>query len=314
MFWRRRVKKLIIDTDCGIDDAIAIMMAISREDVDVVGITTVSGNTYVDQVTDNVLRLLSYFGRKDIPVFKGATVPLIQELSRGEKIHGENGLGGVLLPETDKKEETIKAPDAIFKLAKENEGLIVITLGPLTNVAMAINLYPELKNLIKEVVSMGGALERGNVTRFAEFNFYQDPEAVQFVINSGIPMTVVPWDPIANSMFLENELKEFVDESSSAGKLLLDLVQTPMNFIEKFYGVRGVVFPDPMTVAYVLDEKVGKNVILGDLRMELNYTTLRGASILVEGERMKIVTEIEKSVFRELLEKALLNLKGGERG
>jgi len=308
------VKKLIIDTDCGIDDAIAIMMAISREDVDVVGITTVSGNTYVDQVTDNVLRLLSYFGRKDIPVFKGATVPLIQELSRGEKIHGENGLGGVLLPETDKKEETIKAPDAIFKLAKENEGLIVITLGPLTNVAMAINLYPELKNLIKEVVSMGGALERGNVTRFAEFNFYQDPEAVQFVINSGIPMTVVPWDPIANSMFLENELKEFVDESSSAGKLLLDLVQTPMNFIEKFYGVRGVVFPDPMTVAYVLDEKVGKNVILGDLRMELNYTTLRGASILVEGERMKIVTEIEKSVFRELLEKALLNLKGGERG
>ncbi len=308
------MKKLIIDTDCGIDDAIAIMMAISREDVDVVGITTVSGNTYVDQVTDNVLRLLSYFGRKDIPVFKGATVPLIQELSRGEKIHGENGLGGVLLPETDKKEETIKAPDAIFKLAKENEGLIVITLGPLTNVAMAINLYPELKNLIKEVVSMGGALERGNVTRFAEFNFYQDPEAVQFVINSGIPMTVVPWDPIANSMFLENELKEFVDESSSAGKLLLDLVQTPMNFIEKFYGVRGVVFPDPMTVAYVLDEKVGKNVILGDLRMELNYTTLRGASILVEGERMKIVTEIEKSVFRELLEKALLNLKGGERG
>ncbi|HDN84903.1 MAG TPA: nucleoside hydrolase, partial [Candidatus Aerophobetes bacterium] len=277
------MKKLIIDTDCGIDDAIAIMMAISREDVDVVGITTVSGNTYVDQVTDNVLRLLSYFGRKDIPVFKGATVPLIQELSRGEKIHGENGLGGVLLPETDKKEETIKAPDAIFKLAKENEGLIVITLGPLTNVAMAINLYPELKNLIKEVVSMGGALERGNVTRFAEFNFYQDPEAVQFVINSGIPMTVVPWDPIANSMFLENELKEFVDESSSAGKLLLDLVQTPMNFIEKFYGVRGVVFPDPMTVAYVLDEKVGKNVILGDLRMELNYTTLRGASILVEG-------------------------------
>lgn len=308
------MKKLIIDTDCGIDDAIAIMMAISREDVDVVGITTVSGNTYVDQVTDNVLRLLSYFGRKDIPVFKGATVPLIQELSRGEKIHGENGLGGVLLPETDKKEETIKAPDAIFKLAKENEGLIVITLGPLTNVAMAINLYPELKNLIKEVVSMGGALERGNVTRFAEFNFYQDPEAVQFVINSGIPMTVVPWDPIANSMFLENELKEFVDESSSAGKLLLDLVQTPMNFIEKFYGVRGVVFPDPITVAYVLDEKVGKNVILGDLRMELNYTTLRGASILVEGERMKIVTEIEKSVFRELLEKALLNLKGGERG
>ena len=308
------MKKLIIDTDCGIDDAIAIMMAISREDVDVVGITTVSGNTYVDQVTDNVLRLLSYFGRKDIPVFKGATVPLIQELSRGEKIHGENGLGGVLLPETDKKEETIKAPDAIFKLAKENEGLIVITLGPLTNVAMAINLYPELKNLIKEVVSMGGALERGNVTRFAEFNFYQDPEAVQFVINSGIPITVVPWDPIANSMFLENELKEFVDESSSAGKLLLDLVQTPMNFIEKFYGVRGVVFPDPMTVAYVLDEKVGKNVILGDLRMELNYTTLRGASILVEGERMKIVTEIEKSVFRELLEKALLNLKGGERG
>jgi len=307
------VKKLIIDTDCGIDDAIAIMMAISRKDVDVVGITTVSGNTYVDQVTDNVLRLLSYFGRKDIPVFKGASVPLIQKLSRGEKIHGENGLGGVLLPETDKKEEAIRAPDAIFKLAKENEGLIVITLGPLTNIAIAISLYPELKNLIKEIVSMGGALERGNVTRFAEFNFYQDPEAVQFVINSGIPMTVVPWDPIANSMFLENELKEFVDESSSAGKLLLDLVQTPMNFIEKFYGVRGVVFPDPMTVAYVLDERVGKNVILGDIRMELNYTTLRGASILVEGERMRIITEINKSAFRELLEKTLINLKGGER-
>lgn len=308
------VKKLIIDTDCGIDDAIAIMMAISRRDLEVVGITTVSGNTYVDQVTDNVLRLLSYFGRENIPVFKGATVPLIQRLSKGEKIHGENGLGGVILPETDKKEERIKAPDAIFKLARENEGLTIVTLGPLTNIAMAINLYPELKNYVKEIVSMGGALERGNVTRFAEFNFYQDPEAVQFVLNSNIPMTIVPWDPVANSMFLEDELKEFIDRNSNAGKLLLDLVQTPMNFIERFYGVRGVVFPDPMTVAYVIDSKVARNCILGDIQMELNYTTLRGASILVEGERMRIVTEIDKPIFRSLLTESLLTLKGGERG
>ena len=307
------MKKLIIDTDCGIDDAVAIMMAISRKDVDVVGITTVSGNTYVDQVTDNVLRLLSYFGRKDIPVFKGASVPLIQKLSRGEKIHGENGLGGVILPETDKKEETIKAPDAIFKLAKENEGLIVVTLGPLTNIAMAINLYPELKNYVKEIVSMGGALETGNVTRFAEFNFYQDPEAVQFVINSGIPMTIVPWDPIVKLMFLEKEIKAIVTDGSKSGELFLELMKTPINFIEKFYGIRGEVFPDPLTMAYVIDERVAKKVILGDMEMELNYTTMRGASVLLEGERLKIVVELDRDVFVELLKKTFIDLKGGER-
>ncbi len=304
------MKKVIIDTDCGIDDAISILMAI-RNGLDVKGITTLSGNTNVDQVTENVLRVLHFAERDDIPVFKGASRPLVSELIAGAPVHGRNGLGDVELPPANRTYSDIPAPEAIYKIARENPGVILITIGPLTNVAIAINLYPELKNLIGEIVSMGGALYKGNVTRFAEFNFYFDPEAVQFVFDSNIPLTIVPWDPILENVILEEELIKLMPEDSKIGKLILELEKTPIGFMERFYGVRASVFPDPFAVAYVIDRKVAKNIITGNMKMELNYNTMRGASVLTEGDRMKIITAFNFGVFKNILVKTVSKNKIG---
>ncbi len=298
------MKKIIIDTDCGVDDAIAILIAI-RNGLDVKGITTVSGNTYVDQVTENVLRILHFAGEDNIPVFKGASRPLVSELVEGAPVHGKNGLGDVELPESLTSCSDIPAPVAIYRIAKENPGITLVTLGPLTNVAIALNLYPELGNFIGEIVSMGGALYKGNITRFAEFNFYFDPEAVQFIFDSSVPLTVIPWDPILENVILEKELEEVVSGGGRVGRLILELEKTPIAFMERFYGVRASVFPDPFAVSYVINRDVAKNVITGNMKMELNYNTMRGASVLTEGERMKIVTALDSDVFKNILVKTV---------
>ncbi len=293
------MKKIIIDTDCGIDDAIAIMMAV-KNGLDVLGITTVSGNTEVNQVTENVLRVLHFIGRDDIPVYKGAHKPTVKNRVESVKIHGKNGLGDVEIEKAKRREDKTPAPVALFEMAKENPGVTVVTLGPLTNIAMAINLYPELETLIGHIISMGGALYQGNVTRFAEFNFFFDPEAAQFVFDTKIPLTIVPWDPILKNVILEKELLNIV-KGSKVGEFILNLEETPMTFMEQFYGMRAAVFPDPVAMAYAISEKVAKHKIIGNMEMELNKNSLRGASILKEGERMEIITEIEPEEFKRLL-------------
>jgi len=125
-----------------------------------------------------------FFDKKEIKVYKGASRPLINKLQRGAKIHGEDGLGDIELKYSERKEEDLNAIDAIYKISKVEKFIDIITLGPLTNISIALNLYPDLKNYINVIYAMGGAIDVGNVTKFAEFNFYADPEAVQNVLDS----------------------------------------------------------------------------------------------------------------------------------
>ncbi|MDI6861429.1 MAG: nucleoside hydrolase [Caldisericia bacterium] len=298
------MRKVIIDTDAGIDDAIAIMIALSfEENLVIKGITTVSGNTYVDQVTKNVLRILDYFGRDNIKVYKGASKPLLHKFERGAKVHGNDGLGDIDLEYSLRKEEEISAPYAIYKIAKEEGKIDLITLGPLTNLSIALNLYPDLKNYINCIYSMGGAIERGNITRFAEFNFYFDPEAVQSVIESKVKMTIVPWDPIIKNVFFEEELKRVIDEKSYAGKLFFQLINYPISYFERHIGIRGVSLPDPISISCYIDESVIKQKRKTNLQMELNNTALRGASILLEGEDLEVVLDFDREKFLKILGK-----------
>lgn len=298
------MRKIIIDTDAGIDDAIAIMIALAFEDeLEIKGITTLTGNTYVDQVTKNVLRILDYFGRDDIKVYKGASKPLVHYFERGAKIHGKDGLGEIDLEYSKRNEEELPAPQAIYKIAKQEGGIDLITLGPLTNLSISLNLYPDLKNYINQIYSMGGAIERGNVTRFAEFNFYVDPEAVQSVIESKIKMTIVPWDPIIKNVFFEDELKKVVDNKTHGGKLFFSLINYPISYFEKHLRIRGMSLPDPVAMACYIDEETIKEKRKANLIMELNNITLRGASIIQEGEDLEIITDFYKDRFLKILEK-----------
>ncbi len=299
-------KKVLIDTDCGVDDAIAIMMALaSPAEVSVLGITTVSGNVALENVVDNVLRLLSFLGRTDIPVFRGASRPLLEPPHHAADVHGANGLGGVELPRPGIAERPERAPEGIARLARENPGLTLLTLGPLTNIAIALDLYPELKSQIAEIVTMGGAIETGNVTRFAEFNFYADPEAVQSVLDSGLPISLLPWDTTLKVPHTEAELVALGMQASASGRLVLDLQQTVFAFIERWRGARFTMLPDPLAAAWLIDPGIGGRLMETGLRMELGQNALRGACITQRGSGVKVVLDIDKSKFDRILSRVI---------
>jgi inosine-uridine nucleoside N-ribohydrolase len=210
-------------------------------------------------------------------------------------------LGDVELPDSGKRIESAGAPDGILCLAGKNPGLTLVALGPLTNVAIALNLYPELESLLGEIVSMGGALGQGNVTPYAEFNYYADPESVQVVLESKVPLTVVTWDAARKIAHTEEEIHALGLGESRSGKLLLDMHLPLFAHIEKVYGERAAMFPDPITVAYVLDSTISREQVSGNLQMEPSGSPRRGASVRQAGKRVKLITEIDKAGFQSIL-------------
>ena len=295
------MKKLLIDTDCGVDDAVAIALALSHPRLEVLGVTTVNGNVGVRQVTDNVLRLLPFLGRGDVPVYRGASRPLIAEPHHAVGVHGRNGLGDVELPDAGKEVQAEGAPDGMLRLARANRGLTLVALGPLTNVAIALNLYPELEEMLGEIVSMGGAFERGNVSPYAEFNYYADPESVQVVLDSRVPLTVVPWDAAVKTAHTEEEIRNLGLGESRAGRLLLDMHQPLFSYIEKVYGSRVTMLPDALAMAWVAEPAIALAEGSGNLKMEPTGSQRRGASVREPGGRARMVMEIDKPGFQRVL-------------
>ncbi len=186
---------LIIDTDPGIDDAVAIALALYSDDIDVRLITTVSGNVGIEATTTNALKLLAYFG-KDVPVARGASEPLIRAAQDASDIHGATGMEGFDFPEP--KRELLMERNAIDAmrdvLMKSEEPITIMPIGPLTNIALLLKAYPEVKARIERIVLMGGSVTRGNKGVMAEFNIYVDPEAAKIVLASGVPIVMATLD------------------------------------------------------------------------------------------------------------------------
>ena len=179
-----------IDCDPGVDDAAALLLAHAQEETEIVGISTVSGNAYVDQTTENALKLCDLMGAS-YPVYRGAEKPLLRPYHDGAEFHGKNGLGGAELPEPSRAAERLPAWDGLYEAAKRYEGsLELVTLGPLTNIAIALGKHPDLKEKLHRIVMMGGSATRGNRTPSAEYNIYADPEAAQAVFRSGVKIVM----------------------------------------------------------------------------------------------------------------------------
>ena len=197
---------VLIDTDPGTDDALALMMALSSPDLDVLGVTTIGGNATLAHTTRNALRLLEYMRRIDVPVYRGSARPLRGRYHYGYYFHGAAGLG-VRLPSPETPPHPMAAPELIARVASERRGdLVAVALGPLTNIARALALEPRIAVWIKELVVMGGALEApGNVTPYAEFNIYNDPMAAGIVLSSGMEITLVPLDVCTQTCFSRDE-------------------------------------------------------------------------------------------------------------
>lgn len=250
------VKKIIIDTDPGIDDVMAIFLALKSPEIQLMGLTTIYGNVNCHQSTINALKLLEIAGRSDIPVAKGSDVPLfIEPHHHATFVHGEDGMGNTNLPLPKEKALDMSAPQFIVKMILENPGEItLVPIGPLTNIALAVKIEPRIINLVKEVVIMGGAATvPGNVSPVAEANIWQDPHAASIVFSAGWPLTMLGLDVTTKVIQTESYLNEIFTAKNSATELLSKIIPCYQDFYFKFFGSRDLHTHDPSTIAYLID-------------------------------------------------------------
>lgn len=249
-------RKIIIDTDPGQDDAVALLMALaSPEDFDILGIVAVAGNVSLHQNARNALKVVELSGRTDVKVYAGCERPMRRNLVTAEYVHGDTGLDGPDLPPPTQQLEAQFGVDFIIDtlMAHEPGTITLCTLGPLTNIAMALVKKPAIAERIKEIVMMGGGyFEGGNVTPAAEFNIYVDPDAADVVLRSGIPIVMAPLDLTHQMQSTPARLEKIKALGNKAG----NAVHAMLSFSERFdlnkYGSEGAPLHDPCVVAYLL--------------------------------------------------------------
>ena len=253
------MRKIIIDTDPGIDDAIAILLALSAEkELEVLALTTVNGNVDVEKNTKNACRILEVAGRCDIPVYKGSNKPLVREKRGGAGVHGEDGLGDTGLPEPTKAPEAEDAVDFLVRKAREEKGnLTLLPIGPLTNIAKAVQRDPEFAKNIKEVVIMGGGEKLGNVTPVAEFNFWEDPEAAKIVFAAGFEkVTMIGLDATGYIWMTPAHRELLYQVDTRISRFIYDITRVYANVHWKWEKKLGCELCDALIPAYLLEPEV----------------------------------------------------------
>ena len=250
-------RKIIIDTDPGQDDAVAILLALaSPEDIEVLGITCVAGNVPLHLTSKNARIGCEVAGRSDIAVFAGCDRPLGRDLVTAEHVHGETGLNGPVLPDPSMPLQDAHAVDFIIEtLQKAEPGSITLCpLGPLTNIATALKKAPDIADAVQEIVLMGGAyFEVGNITPTAEFNIYVDPEAADIVFKSGIPIVVMSLDVTHKALVTSPLNAAFRALGTPVGTAVAEMTDFFERFDKEKYGSEGAPLHDPCVTAYLID-------------------------------------------------------------
>ncbi len=253
-------RKMILDLDTGVDDALAIAYALADPEVDLIGIVSSYGNNLLDVCAENSLKLLELLGHTDIPVFKGlphsCTTDHFDVMQVSKDIHGDNGIGDVELPTPSRALEEQSGVDFYIEAAhKYGKDLIIIPTGPMTNLAAALKKDPEIADLIGNVTFMGGALTvEGNVTPVAEANINQDPKAADEVMKSNLPLTMVGLDVTLRTLLTKNETKQWRELGTASGKAFADITDF---YIDAYYNLdidkRGCALHDPLAVGVGVD-------------------------------------------------------------
>ncbi|WP_406736481.1 nucleoside hydrolase [Thioclava sp. GXIMD4215] len=249
-------RKIIIDTDPGQDDAVAILLALASPELEVLGITCVAGNVPLERTVTNARKICELAGRREVKIFAGCDAPLARPLITAEHVHGKTGLDGIDLPAPTMPVQEMHAVDFIVQTLRDaaDASITLVPVGPLTNIATALRRAPELACKIQEIVLMGGAyFEVGNITPTAEFNIYVDPEAAQIVLASGVPITMMPLDVTHKALTSADWVRSLRD----LGTLLGEAVASWTDFFERFdkekYGSQGAPLHDPCTIGYLID-------------------------------------------------------------
>ncbi|MGH1425252.1 MAG: nucleoside hydrolase [Pseudooceanicola sp.] len=249
-------RKIIIDTDPGQDDAVAILLALaSPDELDILGITAVAGNVPLALTQKNARIVCELAGRADMQVFAGCDRPLRRDLVTAEHVHGQTGLNGPALPDPVMALQDDHAVDFLIKtLRREPSGSVTLCpLGPLTNIATAFETAPDIIPRVGEIVLMGGAyFEVGNITPTAEFNIYVDPHAAEIVFNSGVPLTIMPLDVTHKALVTKPRNDAFRAIGNRVGAAVADMTDFFERFDKEKYGSEGAPLHDPCVTAYLL--------------------------------------------------------------
>ncbi len=250
---------IIIDTDPGQDDAVAILLALASPELEILGITAVAGNVPLALTEVNARKICELAGRPDIKVYAGAIRPMLRNLVTAEHVHGRTGLDGPDLPAPSMPLQKQHGVDFIVEtlMARPSGSVTLCALGPLTNIALALVREPRIAPRIKQIVAMGGGFfEGGNVTPAAEFNIYVDPHAARLVLESGIPSTLIPLDCTHQALTTKARVEKFRMMKNSTGPATAQLLDFFERFDEQKYGTDGGPLHDPCVIAWLLQPEL----------------------------------------------------------
>jgi len=314
--------RVIIDTDPGVDDALALLLGMRSPELKIEAITPVAGNVPLELTLPNALRLVEIAGRIDIPVAAGARGPLVRRLVTATYAHGENGLGGAVFPEPTTKPVAEPAAEYIRRIVRKYpREVTLITLGPLTNIATALSSDPELAGMVRGLTMMGGSLSGGNITPAAEFNIYVDPEAARIVFQSGIPITMVGLDVTRKTSLTEEHVRVLEAAQNPVSQAAAKIGRNAINHNRERGFLVGPNMHDSLAVAAFLDptilkwqeyyvdvettgeltagETLGYSPIAGDLKRRPGMEKDAAASMTIRGSAPTLASTKTSPVVRD---------------
>jgi purine nucleosidase len=308
--------RIIIDTDPGQDDAVAILLALASPELEVVGITAVAGNVPLALTQVNVLKVCELAGKPQTRVFAGAERPLIRKLVTAEYVHGKTGLDGPTLPEPAMPLQEQHAVDFIIEtvMASRPGEITLCPLGPLTNIAMAMNREPGLAARLREIVLMGGGFfEGGNTTPAAEFNIYVDPHAADIVFRSGVPIVMMPLDVTHKALTSRARVERFRTMGTRVGHATAELLDFFERFDEQKYGTDGGPLHDPCVIAWLIKPELfsGKEcnvVVETSSELTMGMTVVDWWGVTGRPKNALVMRDIDADGFFALLAERLARL------
>ncbi len=319
-------RMFLIDTDTASDDAVALMMALRDPEIEVAAITVVSGNVPVDQGVRNALTTVELCDSR-VPVHRGAEAPLERPATYAEFFHGADGMGDMNYPAPRGQAAGSEAVDALIDAVAAHPGLVLVTLGPLTNVARAVQRAPEIVGAISRCVVMGGAAcTVGNNTPAAEFNLYVDPEAARIVFHSGLPIELVGWELCRGAANLDDDdIRRLRGFGTPYADFCLDCNRRALEINRRLYDDPGIPLPDPVAMAIALEPAICTRHSEHWVEIETTSELTRGMTVVDalnitgeeppaatwadlhrHGRRAKVCWEIDVTAWKERLDRALL--------
>jgi purine nucleosidase len=275
-------RKMIIDTDTASDDAVAIMMALQTPDIQVELVTIVAGNMPVAQASINARYTIELCG-KDVPVYEGADQPLMREVYRAYFFHGPDGMGGMNYPAPKLQPKPGHAVEALIETIKANPGIMLVTLGPMTNIALAVAQAPEMVRNVSRCVVMGGAAcTVGNITPAAEYNIWCDPEAARMCFHSGLPIEMVGWELCRGEANLTDEEMRYCKEviNTPLSHFAIDCNASALEANRNWLGDPGLGLPDPVAMAIAIDPTICTRSSRHYVEVECDGTFTRGMTVV----------------------------------